>query len=339
MSRRSSSVTIRDVAQKAGVSPATVSRYINGSAPVSTEVAKRIQEVMGDLKYVPHAAARQLATQKAHAIGVLLTDINSEFFPPLIGGIESIVQQEGYNLLVATRRARDQVDAQIPIGPHNSDGMIVFAGSLDDNEILKLHQASFPLVLIYRASPEGANIPSVTIRNKRATRKLIDHLIEVHHRSRIVFVRGPASQEDSQWREMGYQESLEAHGLAYDLNLIIPGEYNRRDAYQVMSQFLEDAPPDFDAVFTGNDDSAIGVLDALCEKGLRIPDDISVAGFDDLELSAFLTPPLTTVNAPSDRVGKTAAQHLFNLLAGQKVDPVTLLPTEIVVRRSCGCTA
>ena len=339
MSRRSSSVTIRDVAQKAGVSPATVSRYINGSAPVSTEVAERIQEVMRNLKYVPHAAARQLATQKAHAIGLLLTGMNHEFFPPLIDGIESIVQQEGYNLLVASRRASDRVDAQIPIGPHNSDGMIVFAGSLDDSEILKLHQAGFPLVLIYRASPEGSNIPSVTIRNKRATRKLIDHLIEVHHRSRIVFVRGPASQEDSQWREMGYQESLEAHGIECDPDLIISGEYDRKISYRSMSKFLENESPDFDAVFTGNDDSAVGVIDALYIKGLRIPDDISVAGFDDLELSAFLTPPLTTVNAPTECVGKTAAQHLFNLLTGQKVDPITLLPTEIVIRRSCGCSA
>ena len=339
MSRKSSSVTIRDVAQKAGVSPATVSRYINGSVPVSKEVAERIQKVMDELKYVPHAAARQLATQKAHAIGVLLTDMSNEFFPPLIGGIESIVQQEGYNLLVASRRAGNRVDTQISIGPHNSDGMIVFAGSLNDSEILKLHQTGFPLVLIYRTSPEGSNIPSVTIRNKRSTRNLINHLIEVHHRSRIVFVRGPANQEDSQWREMGYQESLEAHGIAYDPNLIIPGEYNRNDAYQAMSKFLENAPPDFDAVFTGNDDSAIGVLDALYKKGLRIPDDISVAGFDGLELSAFLTPPLTTVNAPTELVGKTAARHLFKLLAGQKVDPVTLLPTEIVIRRSCGCSA
>jgi DNA-binding LacI/PurR family transcriptional regulator len=242
-------------------------------------------------------------------------------------------------LLVASRRASDHVDTQIPIGPHNSDGMIVFAGSLSDSEILQLHQAGFPLVIIYRASPEASNIPSVSIGNKRATRKLIDHLIEVHHRSRIVFARGPASQEDSHWREIGYKESLDAHGIAYDPNLIIAGEYNRRDAYQSMSRFLVNEPHDFDAVFTGSDDAAVGIIDALCKKGLRIPDDISVVGFDDLELSAFLTPPLTTVNAPSQCVGKTAAQHLFKLLADRKVDPVTLLPTEIVIRRSCGCTA
>jgi LacI family transcriptional regulator len=339
MSRKLSSVTIRDVAQKAGVSPATVSRYLNDSAPVSAEVAQRIQEVMSALKYIPSAAARQLATQKAYAIGLLLTDMYSAFFSPLIGSIEAVVQQEGYNLLVASRHAGNQVDEQIPIGPHNADGMIVSAGSLNDSEILKLHQAGFPLVLLYRAAPEGSNIPSVTIRNKRATRKLINHLIEVHHRRRIIFVRGPANQEDTQWREMGYQEALAAYRIACDPHLVISGEYNREDAYRSMSKFLENEHPDFDAIFTGNDDAAVGILNALNEKGFRIPDDISVVGFDDLELSSFLTPPLTTVHAPTEYVGKTAARYLFKLLATQEVDPVTLLPTKIIIRRSCGCSA
>jgi DNA-binding LacI/PurR family transcriptional regulator len=340
MSRKSSSVTIRDVAQKAGVSPATVSRYINGSAPVSTEVTERIQGVMKELKYVPHAAARQLATQKAHVVGLLMPGMINDFSALLVSGIESVVQQEGYNLLIATHRPGDQTDVQIPIGPHNSDGMIIFAGSLNDSEILKLHEDGFPLVLLYRTPPEGSNVLSVTVRNKRAAKELIDHLIEAHHRSRIVFMRGPASQEDSQWREMGYQESLKAHNIEYDSNLIISGDYNREFSYQSMSRFLENGHADFDAVFTGNDDSAIGVINALYEKGLRIPEDISVVGFDNQELSAFLTPPLTTVNAPTELVGRTAAQHLFSLLANQEVeDLVTLLPTELVIRRSCGCSA
>lgn len=338
MNQKSSSATIRDVAKKAGVSPATVSRYINDSVPVSRDVAERIQQVMDELHYTPHAAARQLATQRANAIGVLLTDMFNVFFPPLIGGIESVVQQEGYNLLLASRRADDRVDAQIPLGPHNTDGIIVFSGTLNDDELLKLHQAGFPLVLIYRSPPEGALIPSVTISNKRATRSLIDHLIEVHHRRKIVFARGPANQEDSYWREAGFQESLAAHRIAFDPQLIITGQYNRHDAYQAMSKFLANDPPDFDAVFTGNDDSAIGVIDALTKKGFCVPDDISVVGFDDLELSAFLTPPLTTIKAPTQHVGQTAAQYLFKLLAGQEVEPITLLPSEIIIRRSCGCS-
>lgn len=337
--RRSSSVTIRDVAQKAGVSAATVSRYINRSALVSTKVAERIQGVMEELHYVPHAAARQLATQKAHVIGLLMPSMNNDFSAPLVSGIESVVQQEGYNLLVATHRPGVRIDAHIPIGAHNSDGMIVFAGSLDDCEILKLHEAGFPLVLIYRMPPKDSNIPCVTIRNKRATQKLIDHLIETHNRSKIVFMRGPSSQEDSHWREIGYRNSLETHNIEYDPNLIISGEYDRKNSYHSMSKFLEDKHPEFDAVFTGNDDSAVGVIDALYEKKLRVPDDISVVGFDNVKLSAFLTPSLTTVNAPTESVGRTAAQHLFRLLANREVDTITLLSTEIVIRRSCGCSA
>jgi DNA-binding LacI/PurR family transcriptional regulator len=151
-------------------------------------------------------------------------------------------------------------------------------------------------------------------------------------------VRGPENQEDSYWREMGYQESLKAHGIDYNPNLVISGEFEREISYQSMSIFLENGHVCFDAVFTGDDDSAIGVINALYEKGLSVPDDISVVGFDDLRLSAFLNPPLTTVSAPTELVGKTAARHLFNLLADEEVDHVTLLPTEIVIRRSCGCS-
>ena len=339
MTRRSSSVTIRDVAHRAKVSVATVSRYINGSAPVSEEVAERIQEVMGELKYVPHAAARHLATQKTKVIGLLLTNMHNDFFAPLVSGIESVVQKEGYNLLVATHRSGEKSNTQIPTGPHNSDGLIVFADSLNDSEILKLHEAGFPMVLIHRTAPPNSNIPSVTIENKTATRELVNHLIEVHHREKIVFVRGPANQEDSYWREMGYRESLKFHGIDYNPDLILSGEFERDISYQAMSSFLVNGHPCFDAVFTGDDDSAIGVINALYEKGYRVPDDISVVGFDDLRLSAFLTPPLTTVNAPTEMVGRTAARHLFDLLNNKKVDVVTLLPTEIVIRRSCGCSA
>jgi LacI family transcriptional regulator len=339
MTRRSSSVTIRDVAHRAGVSVATVSRYINASAPVSDDVAERIQEVMGELKYVPHAAARHLATQKTKVIGLLLTNMHNDFFAPLVSGIESVVQKEGYNLLVATHRSGDQPDTKIPTGPHNSDGLIVFADSLDDSEILKLHEDGFPMVLIHRTSPPDSNIPSVTIENKTATRELVNHLIKVHQRKKIVFVRGPANQEDSYWREMGYRESLKFHGIEYNPDLIISGEFERDISYRAMSNFLVNGHPCFDAVFTGDDDSAIGVINALYEKGYRVPDDISVVGFDDLRLSAFLTPPLTTVNAPTELVGRTAARQLFDLLTNKKVDLVTLLPTEIVIRRSCGCSA
>ena len=147
---------------------------------------------------------------------------------------------------------------------------------------------------------------------------------------------GPVNQEDSHWREMGYTQALESNGLEYDPDLVICGGFEREIAYRAMKKFLA-KNKEFDAVFSGDDDSAIGVISALRESGRRIPEDISVIGFDDLRFSAFLTPPLTTVKAPTEQVGCTAARQLFELINGQKVDAVTILPTEIVIRRSCGC--
>ncbi len=339
MTRKSSSVTIRDVAREAGVSVATISRYINRTARVSDDVTERIERAIDELNYVPHAAARHLATQRTRVIGLLLTNMHNDFFAPLVSGIEAVVQQEGYNLLVATHRADSQPDSQLPIGSHNTDGMIVFADSLNDVDIINFHRSDFPLILIHRSSPDGYQIPSVTIENKHATKRLVDHLITVHNRRKILFVRGPVNQEDSQWREMGYSEALEEHGIEYDPAMTICGEFERDIAYSEMTHFLKSNQVEFDAVFTGDDDSAIGVVNALKEAGFRVPEDVSVVGFDDLRLSAFLTPPLTTVSAPTEMVGRTAAQNLFDLLSGKDVDPVTLLPTEIVIRRSCGCYA
>ena len=339
MTRKSSSVTIRDVARQAGVSVATISRYINQTARVSDEVAQRIELAIDELNYVPHAAARHLATQQTRVIGLLLTNMHNDFFAPLVSGIEAVVQEEGYNLLVATHRADSMPEVQLPIGPYNTDGMIVFADSLSDDDVVSFHKLGFPMVLIHRSCPNGFDIPSVTIENKNATHRLVDHLINVHGRQKILFVRGPINQEDSQWREMGYVSALEDNGIQFDPELVICGEFEREIAYSEMAKFLERDLQNFDAVFTGDDDSAIGIVNALKEAGYRVPEDVSVAGFDDLRLSAFLTPPLTTVSAPTEMVGRTAAKNLFDLLTGKDVDLVTLLPTEIVIRRSCGCYA
>lgn len=340
MTRRSSSVTIREVAQQAGVSVATVSRYINRNAPVSEEVAERLEQVMTSLRYAPHAAARHLASRKTYVIGILLTNIPSDFFVPLLFGIESVVRLKGYNLLISTGQFSGHDDTSLPIGPHNTDGLLVYADSLSDDELTMLHSSNFPMVLIHRTAPQPLNIPSVTIENKAATYKLVEHLIMQHHKRRILFLRGRSHQEDAYWRETGYRSALEANGIPFDENLIISGEFEREIAYKSMTQFLENGKQiAFDAVFAGNDDAAIGVMTALMEHGHRIPEDIPVVGFDDLRLSAFLTPPLTTVRAPTEEVGRIAANQLFNLIEDKPTEGITLLPTEIILRRSCGCLA
>ncbi len=338
MTKKSSSVTIREVAREAGVSVATVSRFLNRNTPVSPEVAERLEKVMAQLKYVPHSAARQLATHRTNAIGLLLTSIYNDFFAPLLSGVEEVASRQGFNLLVATYRPdllREELPT--PIGPHNTDGMLVFVDSLKDELLIKLYRQGYPLVLIHRTPPKDIEIPFVTVENKDAARRLVSHLIESHNRTRILFLRGPANQEDSFWREEGYKEALLAHDLPYDESHILAGEFDRKIAYESVAAHMAQKGADFDAIFAGDDESAIGALTALKDAGKRVPEDIAVVGFDDQRMTPYLTPPLTTVRAPTEEVGREAARRLVALIRGQEVEAFKLLPTEIVYRRSCGC--
>jgi LacI family transcriptional regulator len=338
MTRRSSSVTIRDVARQADVSVATVSRYINQNAPVSPEVADRLDRVLSELKYVPHAAARHLASRKTRAVGLLLNNLHNDFFVPLLKGVEAVVRQKGYNLIVATYHANSRDHRQPPIGPHNTDGLLVFSDGLREEDLVSLNSKGFPMVLVHRIPPPQVPIPSVTVENNEITRLLVDHLINVHGRRRIVFVRGPIRQDDSIRREIGYRSALQANDIPVDEKLILNGDFERDIAYRVMNEFLDrEKRVSFDAVFTGDDDAAIGVLKSLYEHGIRIPEEVAVVGFDDLGFAPFLNPPLTTVRAPTERVGQIATERLFALLENRLAEGVLILPTEIVFRRSCGC--
>jgi DNA-binding LacI/PurR family transcriptional regulator len=338
MTRRSSSVTIYDVARQAGVSVATVSRYINQNAPISTKVAERLDKVMTELRYVPHAAARHLASKKTRVVGLLLNNLHNDFFVPLLNGVEAFVSQKGYSLIVATYHANSRGHSQPPIGPHNTDGLLVFSDGLVDEDLATLNECGFPMVLVHRTPPASLPIPSVTVENVQVIEQLVDHLVKVHGKRRILFLRGPLYQEDSMLRETGYRSALCANGIPVDENLILNGEFERDLAYEAMNDFLgNEKQVAFDAVFTGDDDAAIGVLKALHKHGLKVPEEVAVIGFDDLGFAPFLNPPLTTVRAPTETVGRLAAERLFAVLENQPANEAVVLPTEIIYRRSCGC--
>ncbi len=331
-------VTIREVAREAGVSVATVSRYINRNAPVSGAVADRIQDVMQTLHYIPQATARNLATHRTHTIGLLLLDISGDFFAPLLNGIEAVSSQAGYDLLIScTRQSMPRHEFPFPLGPQNTDGLLVFADGLEEKQLVELERSGFPVVLIHRTPPEPLKIPCVTVENKAASKKIVEHLITVHGRRKIVYLRGPIEQEDSYWRELGYRQALAMHGIHFDPRLMASGEFDRNLARSAIKKLLT-AGVEFDAVFTGDDEAAVGVLAALAEAGKNVPEEVSVVGFDDQRMSPYLTPPLTTVRAPTEEVGREAVRELLKLIGGEELGTeTTLLPTEIVIRRSCGC--
>jgi DNA-binding LacI/PurR family transcriptional regulator len=329
--------TIADVARRAEVSIATVSRVLNRTAPVDPETAARVRAVVADLNYVPHAAARTLASRKTDTLGLLLPEIGGEFFQPLLRGIEAVASEAGYDLLIhSTRMPRTENAPWRPLGEHNTDGLLIFTDSVDLHELTRLDRIGFPIVLLHQTPPRTLDIPVVTVENQSGAENLVGHLIEVHGRSRIVFLQGPEGHEDSRWREKGYRQALNKRGLPFDPQLVARGEFSPDKARDAVMALLHDGV-EFDAIFSGDDDSAIGVIQALHQAGRKVPEDVAVVGFDDSIFAQMLTPPLTTVRAPMEQVGSEAVRQLVRLIRGEEVEPRLVLPTELVIRRSCGC--
>jgi LacI family transcriptional regulator len=338
-SKSPSQATIADVAKRAGVSIATVSRVINQSAPVADDTAARVRAAIAELNYVPQAAARRLASGKMNALGLITDLISVPFFAPLLQGIESAAREAGFDVLIHCTQCEPSPAPGFhrPLGPHNTDGLLVFAGALDDAELAYLYENGFPAVLLHQTPSDALDIPVVTFENKRSARQLVEHLIEVHGYHRIAFLRGPESQEDSYWREMGYREALSAHGIGFDPALIASAGVKGREVRASVEGWLEENRP-IDAVFSWDDDSALEVIRVLQMAGKRVPEDMAVVGFDDIHLAHYLAPPLTTVRVPVEQAGREAVRQLVSLIEDGHAEPMTLLATELVIRRSCGCS-
>jgi DNA-binding LacI/PurR family transcriptional regulator len=192
------------------------------------------------------------------------------------------------------------------------------------------------MVLLHQSPPDSLKIPAIAVENKDGAVMLVNHLIEIHGRRRIVFLQGPAGHEDSAWRERGYREALEAHNIQLDSEWIASGRFDENEAFTRIQQMLRDGI-EFDAIFAGDDDSAIGAIRALKLAGRVIPDDIAVVGFDDVPFARYLSPALTTVRAPIEAIGREAVHQLVHLMNGEQAEALTLMPTELVIRESCGC--
>ncbi len=330
--------TIADVARHAGVSIATVSRVLNRPDTVRPATAARVRAAIAQLHFQPHAGARGLASGRMHALGLITHIISVPFYAPLLQGIESAARHHGLDLLIHCTQDEPCPGPgfQRPLGPHNTDGLLVFAGGLAIDELKYLRRRDFPVVLLYQTPPDDLSIPSVTIENRGSAREVVEHLIAVHGCRRIAFLSGPESQQDSLLRELGYRDALAAHSISFDPALVSFGGIKGSAALAVSERWLRDCMP-LDAIFAWDDDTALEVIRALQAAGKRVPEDIAVVGFDDIHLAHYLAPPLTTVRTPVEQVGREAVHQLVRLINTGHADAVTSLPTQLVIRRSCGC--
>jgi LacI family transcriptional regulator len=316
-------VTIRDVAARAGVSVATVSRVFNQKGPIREETVRKVMDVAGAMQYVPHAGARSLSTRSTRTIGVVLPDLHGEFFSEVIRGIDLAARENGYHLLLSGSHAdRDEMRAVVQAVRGLVDGLIVMSPDLDPAALCCELPPGIPAVLL-NAKADGR--PSITIDNAGGAKDVVKHLASLGHRH-IAFITGPARNNDAEQRRRGFRAGAKTHGIDATE---IAGDFTEESGCEAVKTILK-LKPRPTAVFAANDSMAIGALSGFRDAGLHVPDDMALVGFDDIPIARFLDPPLTTVKVPIAELGRGGLQ----LLIGEKV--AQRLQTSLVVRRSCG---
>jgi LacI family transcriptional regulator len=327
-------VNIYDVAKAAQVSPSTVSRILNGTARVSLEKQTRVQNAIEALNFEPNIIAKGLKRGRTFAIGVLSQHFSSTYHGEQLEGIEDGLQGTAYHpVIISARSSRtsrtDERRTFEALTEHYVDALIVLSGSLSDDELRKI-AARKPLVITNRIVP-GLEDRCLTIDNVRGGNLATRHLLSLGHR-RIAHIGGPIGRSNCDNRLEGYKNALKEFGVPYDPNLVVRNAIQEHEGVLAAQHLLARAT-NFSAIFCVNDNTASGVQLALHQHGLRIPDDVSLVGFDDLYPTRFMTPPLTTVRQHVRQIGHSAARAVIDLLEGQVIQFKSPEP-ELVIRES-----
>ncbi len=323
--------TLLDVARVAGVSPSTVSRILNGTAKVSDDKRQAVMAAIAKMDFAPNQMAQGLKRGRSMTIGIVVQDISSPFFDETLHGVDDGLKGTGYASVIVSGHwnADEESDRIRLLLARKADGIILLSGRLSKEAILQFATHK-PIVSTGRVL-DTANAIGVKLNNEAGASMAVRHLIELGHR-RIAFVTGPDDSDDANDRLAGYLHTLEQAGIAVDRNLIVKGDFHESGGMLAVNQLFE-TRQQFTAVFCANDLSAYGARLCLYRKGIRVPDDISLVGFDDLPGSAYTTPPLTTVRQPLYDMGRMATAALMNLLNGRPAS-AQLPPLELVVRET-----
>ncbi len=325
--------TIADIAKELGVSKTTVSRALNNKSDILPETRERILETCKKYNYQPSALAKGMSIQKNNTIGVFIPhDIDYVFMNPfyeeIIRGIFKEADKLGYYILLLYCRSDNYLDV---IYQDRVDGLLVISPGLNHRDIIeKIEETRIPYVLTSRM-PEVDKVPHVCVNNYKGAMIATEHLISLGHR-KICFINGPDILSSSADRYRGYTDALKKNGIQVDPLLIAEGANNIDSGYLIMKEMVNKIKPT--AVFVAGDFMAFGVMNAVQEMGLRIPEDISVVGFDDIAMAKVMNPPLTTINQSTLKKGQTGVDILVDIINGKQVSLSTELDVQLVVRKT-----
>ena len=327
-------LNIGEIARRANVSTATVSRTLNQSGAVRPETARKVWRVAAALNYYPNSHARTLVSGRSRLLGLIVSDITNPFFPELIRSFETLAAQHQYDLILTstdyqTARMTGCVRRMLE---RKVDGVAIMTSEMDLGLIKDLARRGVPLVFM-DVGRVGPRMSHVLIDYANGIRQAVDHVAALGHK-RIGFISGPLELHSARTRRQAFLDGLRAHRIKPDPKLIREGTHTAEGGREAMSAVLRGgkAPT---AVVCSNDWTAIGALHAIDEAGLKVPSDISLVGFDDIPLASFTSPPLTSVRMSAGDVGSTAFDALFRLIGGDRLEgDVYQVPTKLVVRDS-----
>ncbi|EGO62842.1 LacI family DNA-binding transcriptional regulator [Acetonema longum] len=329
-------LTIKDVARTAGVSIATVSRILNGQGGVSEELIDKVQLTVQELNYQPNAVARALKVQESRSIGLIIPDIGNPFFPALVRGVEDAAQVHGYALILCNTDGDPDKEINYIkfLRSKQVDGILLVGNIGFEQSGHWLSDAAVPIVLVDRRIA-GAPLSTVIVDNQAGAVLAVEHLIRQGRRQIAIVSGRPASPTNTE-RVNGYIQALAANRLFCRTDLVVNGDFTFEGGYRA-AEILLNRGCRFDAIFAANDLMAIGVIECLAQNGRRVPDDVAVAGFDNIRLAAWYKPALTTINQPVYEMGQLAVAALLEHMAdsGAQARDIMLKP-ELIIRQSSG---
>jgi LacI family transcriptional regulator, repressor for deo operon, udp, cdd, tsx, nupC, and nupG len=327
-----------DVAKLANVSTATVSRVLRKPDAVKEETKQKVMRAIEQLNYQPNMLARQFRRTETNIVLVIVPDLTNPFFSRVLRGIEHTAVQHGYQVIVGDTENNVERECEYLdlLRQKQADGVILLTARLDKDHLAEL-AIQYPVVLACEYI-EGLTIPTVSIDNISSARKATEHLIKLGHK-RIAHITGPLNIILSRDRMKGFQQAMINHELKLDPVFIQEGDFSYESGYNQMMKFLAlENPPT--AVFAANDEMAIGVVKAAKANGMKVPEDLAVVGFDNINMSSIFEPSITTVEQPKYKIGEKAMELLIKLINGEDLQKKqTVINDNLIIRNSCGANS